>query len=148
MKCLLADDNRVNQIVGAKILEKYGFSVALVSNGQEAIHQLQSIRFDLVFMDCQMPVLDGCEATKSIRRLPRDHFNYNIPILALTGHGSDRNYNECILSGMNARLSKPIDETELKEMLDKLTPQIELRRGRYFEAQQRARLAAKKSLKL
>jgi len=135
MKCLLADDNRVNQIIGSKILEKHGLVVAVVSDGQQAIHQLQAIRFDLVFMDCQMPVLDGYEATKAIRRLPRDHFNYNIPILALTGHGSDRNYNECILSGMNARLSKPIDELELKEILFKLTSQLALRKKRYLETQ-------------
>jgi CheY-like chemotaxis protein len=148
MKCLLADDNRVNQIIGSKILEKHGFTVAVVSNGQDAIYQLQAIRYDLVFMDCQMPVLDGYEATKAIRRLPRDHFNYNIPILALTGHGSSRNYNECILSGMNARLSKPIDEFELKEVIVKLTPQLELRRNRYVEAQRKAKLLAKAKLRL
>jgi len=148
MKCLLADDNRVNQIIGAKILEKYGFIVTVVSNGQEAIHQLQAIRFDIVFMDCQMPTLDGYEATKAVRRLPRDHFNYNVPILALTGHGSDRNYNECILSGMNARLSKPIDELELKEMLYKLTPQLELRAQRYVEALRQSNTPAKAKLSL
>jgi CheY-like chemotaxis protein len=148
MKCLLADDNRVNQILGSKILEKYGFVVAVVSNGQDAIHQLQAIRYDLVFMDCQMPILDGYEATKAIRRLPRDHFNYNVPILALTGHGSSRNYNECILSGMNARLSKPIDEVELREIINKLTPQLELRKRRYDEARQKAKLPVKAKFKL
>ena len=148
MKCLLADDNRVNQIIGSKILEKHGLVVAVVSDGQQAIHQLQAIRFDLVFMDCQMPVLDGYEATKAIRRLPRDHFNYNIPILALTGHGSDRNYNECILSGMNARLSKPIDELELKEILFKLTSQLALRKKRYLEAQARLNFPVKTKLSL
>jgi len=148
MKCLLADDNRVNQIIGSKILEKHGLVVAVVSDGQQAIHQLQAIRFDLVFMDCQMPVLDGYEATKAIRRLPRDHFNYNIPILALTGHGSDRNYNECILSGMNARLSKPIDELELKEILFKLTSQLALRKKRYLEHQAKANLPIKTKFSL
>ena len=148
MKCLLADDNRVNQIIGSKIIEKYGFIVSVVSNGQEAIHQLQAVRFDIVFMDCQMPVLDGYEATKAIRRLPRDHFNYNVPILALTGHGSSRNYNECILSGMNARLSKPIDEPELKEMINKLLPQLELREKRYFEALHKAKLAKQTKINL
>lgn len=145
MKCLLADDNRVNQIIGSKILERYGFSVEVVSNGQEAIYQIQAIRYDLVFMDCQMPVLDGYEATKAVRRLPRDHFNYNVPILALTSHGSSRNYNECILSGMNARLSKPIDEMELEEIVFKLTPQIELRNKRYFEALKKSKLVVKKA---
>ena len=148
MKCLIADDNRVNQILGSRILENYGFVVTAISNGQEAIHQLQAIRYDLVFMDCQMPILDGYEATKAIRRLPRDHFNYNVPILALTGHGSSRNYNECILSGMNARLSKPIDEIELKEILYKLTPQLELRKMRYEEARQKAKLPKKAKLRL
>ena len=148
MKCLLADDNRVNQIIGSKILKDCGFVVGTVSNGQQAIHQIQAIRFDLVFMDCQMPVLDGYEATKAIRKFPRDHFNYNIPILALTGHGSSRNYNECILSGMNARLSKPIDELELKEILYKLMPQLELRQKRYLESLLKAKLPIKAKLSL
>ena len=71
-----------------------------------------------------------------------------MPILALTGHGSNRNYNECILSGMNARLSKPIDEVELKEIINKLTPQLELRKGRYDEARQKAKLPIKAKFKL
>ena len=148
MKCLLADDSRVNQIIGSKILKDCGFVVDTVSNGQQAVHQIQAIRFDLVFMDCQMPVLDGYEATKLIRKFPRNHFNYNVPILALTGHGSNRNYNECILSGMNARLSKPIDELELKEILHKLMPQLELREKRYLEALNKAKRPAKAKLRL
>jgi len=148
MKCLLADDNRVNQIIGSKILKECGFVVGTVSNGQQAIHQVQAIRFDIVLMDCQMPVVDGYEATRVIRKFPRDHFNYNVPILALTGHDSSGNYNKCILSGMNARLSKPIDELELNEVLNKLMPQLEDREKRHIESLQRANLPMEARLSL
>ena len=135
MKCILADDNRVNQIVGAQILKNLGHSVTVASNGQEAAEEAAVKRYDIIFMDCQMPIMNGFEATKAIRNLPRDHANYNIPIIALTGHESDFNFTECILCGMNSRLSKPIKVSELTDLLKKLMPQVQQRCKKYVQTQ-------------
>lgn len=135
MKCMLADDNRVNQIVGSQVLKNLGYSVTIASNGLEASEEACVRRFDIIFMDCQMPVMDGFEATKAIRSLPRDHMNYNVPIIALTGHESPVNLTECILCGMNSRLSKPVNIIELKALLNKLVPQVQERSRKYAQTQ-------------
>ena len=135
MKCMLADDNRVNQIVGSQVLKNLGHSVTVASNGQEAAEEASVKRYDVIFMDCQMPVMDGFDATKAIRSLPRDHANYNVPIIALTGHESNVNLTECILCGMNGRLSKPVNITELTVLLKKLIPQVQERRRKYAQTQ-------------
>ncbi|PWQ97021.1 response regulator [Leucothrix pacifica] len=135
MKCILADDNRVNQIVGSQILKNLGHTVTVASNGQEVAEEAAVKRYDIIFMDCQMPVMNGFEATKAIRNLPREHANFNIPIIALTGHESLFNFTECILCGMNSRLSKPLILDELTELLNKLSPQIQQRRQKYAQTQ-------------
>lgn len=135
MKCMLADDNRVNQIVATQILKNLGHSVTVASNGQEAAEEACLRRFDIIFMDCQMPIMDGFEATKAIRSLPRDHANFNVPIIALTGHQSGMNLTNCILCGMNSRLSKPINLAELTDLLNRLTPQVQRRRREYAQNQ-------------
>ena len=135
MKCMLADDNRVNQIVGSQVLKNLGHSVTVASNGREAAEEAAVKRYDIIFMDCQMPEMDGFEATKAIRSLPRDHANYNVPIIALTGHESNVNLTECILCGMNSRLSKPVNISELTSLLKKLIPQVQKRRHEYAQTQ-------------
>ena len=135
MKCMLADDNRVNQIVGSQVLKNLGHSVTVASNGREAAEEASVKRYDIIFMDCQMPEMDGFEATKAIRSLPRDHANYNVPIIALTGHESNVNLTECILCGMNSRLSKPVNISELTSLLKKLIPQVQKRRHEYAQTQ-------------
>lgn len=131
MKCLLTDDNSVNRVIGSRILEAMGHKVVTTKNGREAVEAVLAARFDLVFMDCQMPVMDGYEATREIRKLSRDHVNFNIPVIALTGHTSDHNHSECILCGMNGRISKPVDVNELEDLLLRLTPQLQRRLSRY-----------------
>lgn len=131
MKCLLTDDSRVNQIVGSQVLKSLGHQVTLASNGQEAAEEVSQKFYDVVFMDCQMPVMNGFEATEAIRMLPRDHFNFNIPVIALTGHESSVNLTKCILCGMNSRLHKPVNVEELTVLLNKLMPQIRARRQKY-----------------
>lgn len=134
MKCLLTDDNRVNCVVGSRILEKMGYAVVTANNGLEAVAAVSGSRFDLVFMDCQMPVMDGYAATREIRKLPRDHPNHNIPVIALTGHASDGNHMNCILCGMNARISKPVDVGELEDLLIRLRPQLDRRLELYLQS--------------
>jgi len=133
MKCLLTDDNSVNRVVGSRILEKMGHKVVTAKNGLEAVEAISASRFDLVFMDCQMPVMDGYMATREIRKLPRDHINFNIPVIALTGHASDGNHMDCILAGMNARISKPVDLNELEDLLIRLKPQLSRRLELYLQ---------------
>jgi len=135
MKCMLADDNRVNQIIGSRMLKKLGHRAVVVSNGREAIDGILVNRYDVIFMDCQMPIMDGFEATKAIRHLPRDHMNFNIPVIALTGHDSEFNLMECILCGMNSRLSKPVNAEDLAELLKRLVPQVLARQEKYKERQ-------------
>ena len=141
MKCLLTDDNSVNRVVGSRILEKMGHKVVTACNGLEAFEIVSAHRLDLVFMDCQMPVMDGYTATREIRKLPREHPNYNIPVIALTGHASDRNHIDCILCGMNARINKPVDINELEDLLMRLMPQLNRRLELYTQRHGSAEVA-------
>lgn len=118
-RVLVAEDNATNQIAIERILKKLGLSCHLVSNGGDAIESLISQTFDIILMDCQMPEVDGYEATKRIRN---GDWNFkNIPILALTANALASDKNKCLEVGMNGYLSKPIDRsalaTELKRYL-------------------------------
>lgn len=92
------------------MLEKYGYTVALSSNGQEAVDQTQREPFDLVLMDLQMPVMDGIEATLLIRQSDK-----LMPIFALTARGEITDRQKCFDAGMNEFLTKPV---EMKQLLD------------------------------
>jgi PAS domain S-box-containing protein len=112
---LLAEDNLVNQKVACRILEKLGFRVDVAPDGQAAFNAWQSGRYDLILMDCQMPVMDGYETTRKIR----DHEAgaKHIPIIALTAHAMKGADNECRAAGMDDYLSKPIDREQLRQAL-------------------------------
>lgn len=111
-RILVADDNRVNQIVVEGLLKHDGHEVALVANGREAFAAVQAARFDLVLMDLQMPVMDGIAATRAIRAL--DAALRDVPIVALTANASSEEVERCYAAGMNAHLSKPIDRERLR----------------------------------
>jgi PAS domain S-box-containing protein len=117
IKILLAEDNPVNQKLALKLLEKFGYSADPVSNGKEAIDILKEKKYDLVFMDVQMPEMDGFEATAIIRDKNSGVLNNSIPIIAMTAHAMKGDEQKCIDTGMNDYLSKPIDAQLLLEKL-------------------------------
>ena len=114
-RLLLAEDNPVNQKVATRLLEGLGYQVDVVGDGQAAVTAWQTGRYDLILMDCQMPVLDGYEATRAIRKLEAG--KRRIPIVALTAHAMKGADEQCIAVGMDAHLTKPIDRAKLTETL-------------------------------
>ncbi len=116
MRVLVAEDNAVNQKVTGRMLEKLGCVVTLACNGEHALKATQTRVFDIILMDCQMPVLDGLAAT---RRLRADHNNPNqhTAIVALTANTMEKDRQHCLDAGMNDYLAKPMRAAELKSML-------------------------------
>ena len=122
LRILVADDNRTNQRVAAKILERAGHEVVVVSNGEEALDALEEPGFDAVLMDVNMPVMSGLEATKMYRfmALGQPH----LPILALTADATQDATDKCLAAGMDACLTKPVEPTELLETIYRLVPNV------------------------
>jgi len=114
-RILIAEDNVVNQKVARATLEKLGYRADVCSNGREAVAAWQTGRYSLILMDCQMPLLDGYEATREIRRCEQGPSR--IPIIALTAHAMKGADAECIAAGMDAHLPKPIVREQLAACL-------------------------------
>ena len=113
-RILLVEDNAVNQLLACRILENGGHTVVVAENGKEALAVLARESFDLVFMDVQMPEMDGFEATAAIRRRENGS-NDHIPIVAMTAHAMAGDREHCLASGMDDYLTKPIRARELLE---------------------------------
>jgi two-component system sensor histidine kinase/response regulator len=107
LRILLAEDNAVNQLTATTMLEKLGHSIEVANNGREAIDKLAAGEFDLVFMDVQMPELDGLSATKEIRESEKSSGGH-IPIVAMTAHAMAGDQERCLAAGMDAYTSKPV----------------------------------------
>jgi CheY-like chemotaxis protein len=116
-KLLVVEDHRINQKVCEAILKKLGCEFTFADNGQEAIDHLGKETFDLVLMDCQMPVMDGYEATKHIRACGKPFSN--IPIIALTANALSGDRDRCIEVGMDDFLSKPFNLHGLRTIIAK-----------------------------
>lgn len=114
---LVVEDNPVNQEVMLSMLEDYGIDARLAQNGQEAITAVHDFSFDLILMDCQMPVLDGIAATTLIRKT--DEVDRNIPIIAMTANTMMQDRDECLAAGMNDFLTKPVRKRDLEWILSK-----------------------------
>nr|HOP40754.1 ATP-binding protein [Geobacteraceae bacterium] len=123
LRVLLAEDNLVNQEVGKLILENLDCLVDVVEEGAAAVESTTNTAYDIIFMDCQMPIVDGYEATKMIRKWeaaakPGKH---HIPIVALTAHALEGDRELCLEAGMDDYLSKPFNSAQILEMLRKWT---------------------------
>lgn len=121
LRILLADDNVVNQMVASRMLRRCGASVRVVSNGLEALQALRDADFDAVLMDCQMPDMDGYEATRQLRRAAPGTRNRDVPIIALTASAFATDRELCLAAGMNDFLSKPLERARLEEALLRAT---------------------------
>ena len=121
-RILVVDDNMVNQRVAKGLLEKFGVRVDLAADGEEAISALEQLPYDLVFMDCQMPVLDGYDATRQIRDLGSRVKDHTIPVIAMTANAMQGDRDFCIAAGMDDYISKPILPSKLQFMLEQWLP--------------------------
>ena len=118
-RILLVEDNPVNQLVAKGMLSKLGCDVAVAAHGGEALSQLEQQDFDLVLMDCNMPVMDGYEASRQIRQSERWP---DLPIVALTANAMPEERERCRAAGMNDYLAKPFRREELEALLDTWVP--------------------------
>jgi CheY-like chemotaxis protein len=114
-RILLAEDNLINQKLVLKILEKLGYQAEAVLNGEEVLKKLETDSYDLVLMDVQMPVKDGYEATREIRK--REPAQPHIPIVALTALAIKGDREKCLDAGMDDYISKPIKPDELHAVI-------------------------------
>ncbi|ARU58804.1 sensory box protein [Oleiphilus messinensis] len=121
MRILVVEDNFVNQCLVEDLLEAEGHSVVLASNGEDAVQSFQSAEFDLILMDMQMPVMDGVEATRTIRALGTPLAS-SIPIVALTANAFVSDRERCLDAGMNDFLTKPIEADNLIETINRFAP--------------------------
>ncbi len=119
LQILLAEDNPTNQLVAIKVLEKLGYRADVANNGLEAIKALEAADYDLVFMDVQMPEMDGYEATKRIRNHQSAVRNHDIPIIAMTAHAMKGDREKCLAAGMSDYISKPIDPQEIVRAMER-----------------------------
>ena len=118
-RVLVAEDNATNQIVARGMLEQAGLRVDMVENGREAVAAAKKDVYELIFMDCQMPVMDGYEATGRIRQMEKEAAISRIPIIALTAHAMKGDREHCLAVGMDDHLTKPFTEKQLYFILEK-----------------------------
>jgi len=116
---LVVEDNLTNQIVAEGTLEKMGCKVDLANNGVEAIAATEKKKYELIFMDCQMPVMDGYKATENIRKIEKENGTERVPIIALTAHAMKGDRERCFAVGMDDYIAKPFREPQLAKILSK-----------------------------
>ncbi|HBH80330.1 MAG TPA: hypothetical protein DDY39_10935, partial [Nitrospira sp.] len=137
LRILLAEDNVVNQKVAVRLFQRLGYRIDVVANGREVVEALSRIRYDVIFMDCQMPEMDGFEATRVIREreaLPvkreaqheirgtsdERRGRHRVPIVALTANAMQGDREQCLAAGMDDYLSKPISVEALAAVLQRM----------------------------
>ena len=119
-RILVAEDNPVNQQLARAMLLRLGYQTDVAGNGQEAVESVMQVPYDLVLMDCQMPVMDGFEATKLIRE--REGTSRHTHIIAVTANAMEGDRDRCIAAGMDDYLAKPFRAGDLRRVLGKWLP--------------------------
>lgn len=117
LRILIAEDNKINQLVARKILEREGHIISLVNNGQEAIEKSAEQTFDIIFMDIHMPELNGWEATDVIRKREKNT-GQRVPIIALTGSSMQEDKTKCLNAGMDDFITKPFSRGKLLQTIE------------------------------
>jgi CheY-like chemotaxis protein len=118
-RLLLIEDNAVNLMMATFMLEKYACHITPAENGVQAVELIKQGGFDLVLMDCQMPEMDGYEATKVVRQLEKETAGAHIPIVALTANAMKGDDEKCFAAGMDDYITKPIEPEKLENILRK-----------------------------
>ena len=118
-RVLVVDDNLITQRIAAESIKKIGCECRVADNGAEALRELAQGPFDLILMDDQMPVLDGCEATRQIRAGHVGEKNARVPIVAITGAIAPSDLERCLAAGMNDAIHKPFSLSELRAKVQK-----------------------------
>jgi CheY-like chemotaxis protein len=121
-RILIAEDNDTNRVLAHDILEFLGFAVHAVEDGEKALKAALQQPFDLILMDCQMPLVDGLEATRRIRDVEGESGLAKTPIVALSGYPASEGREYCLAAGMDDYLQKPFTINELQEMITKWIP--------------------------
>jgi len=122
-RVLIVEDNIINQKVAKGILQKFGCTCDIVVNGKEAVDILAKEKYDIVLMDCQMPVMDGYEATRIIRDPKSDVLNHTIPIVAMTANALVGDREKVLDVGMNDFVTKPVSMQKMREALERWIPE-------------------------
>lgn len=117
-KILVAEDNTNNQLLIEIILNNLGLDVTIVENGKIAFEKYKENLYDLIFMDINMPIMDGIQTLKEIKKYEKEHQKIHIPIIALTANAIQTDKEKYIEDGMDGYLSKPIENIELVKLLD------------------------------
>ncbi|MEI6713877.1 MAG: response regulator [Verrucomicrobiota bacterium] len=130
LRVLVAEDNQINQMVIVAVLKKFGCQSAISPNGKEVVEAFIAGDYDLILMDCHMPVMDGFEATTEIRKLEARVVSKRapIPIIAVTASAMKEDHDRCLAAEMDAVLTKPVRANDLKVMIEKVSRTIASRK--------------------
>ncbi|WP_126454350.1 response regulator [Sulfuriflexus mobilis] len=121
-RILVAEDNPVNQKVVIGMLSKLGYNADIAHNGAEVLEAMARNDYAIIFMDCLMPVMDGYEATRSIRASESEHKSEHIYIVALTANAMSGDQEKCLAAGMDDYIPKPLSINTIKQVLEKYLP--------------------------
>jgi len=126
VRILLVDDNHVNQKIALYFIEKkFGYNADVVNNGREAIESLERLDYDLVVMDCQMPEMDGYEATRRIRDETSSVRDHKIPIIAMTANAMKGDRERCLEVGMDDYIDKPINAKKFEHLINRYVRNVD-----------------------